>query len=113
MLLLFGVIVGLAGQPVQAMSAAVMTVSTAMTGDKAMSSMDDCMAAASKKTTPCKCGMAGCLAMMASGAPLLFVHGPMAPPVVASSERLEGSGVVAPLHGRVIAPEPEPPTVFA
>lgn len=69
-LLLIGVMVGLAvQQPAQALAAPAGAMDMAAMATSDMATMPDCMSAMAKDTAhkPCKCGLAGCIAMMASG----------------------------------------------
>lgn len=113
-LLFLGVMIGLAVQPSQAMSPAMAGLSMATMTQVDMSKMPDCMAAMSKDTSdkPCKCGMSGCIAMMASGAPMML--GDSSTPIVPAiaNERLDRIASVAALRGRSTAPEPEPPALL-
>ncbi len=114
-LILIGVVVGLAmQQPAQALAAPMGAMDmTAMAGSD-MASMPDCMASMRKDATksPCKCGMAGCIAMMASGSPMMLADGADPIAVSIASERDERIGISAALRGRSTAPEPEPPSAL-
>lgn len=113
LLMLFGVFVGLAmQQPAQAFAAPMGHMDlTTITGSN-MASMPACVAEMQRNAahTPCKCGLAECIAMMASGAPMMLADGSPIITVSASSERDERIGTSLALRGRSTAPEPEPPT---
>lgn len=110
-LILIGVVIGIAVQPTQALTPAMATMSMARMSQTAMATMPDCMESMSKDATPrpCKCGMAGCIAMMA-GASFMLVGASSSLAVPVASQRQDRTMVVAKLHGRSTAPEPEPPS---
>lgn len=114
LLLLLGVIVGLAGRPVQAMTPPMAAMSMAKMSQADMAAMPDCMAKMSKDADqkPCKCGMGGCVAMMASGASFMLAGGTTAIAPTPASKRLDRPSDMAALHGRSTPPEPEPPTLL-
>jgi hypothetical protein len=110
LVLMFCVTVGFAvQQPAQALAGP--TGMTAMSADD-VASMPDCMDAMQKDKTPsrCKCGLAGCIAMMASSAPIMLAGGQAVIGVAAKSESDPPIGVSRTLRGRSTAPEPDPPT---
>lgn len=113
LLLLIGVVVGLAmQQPAQAFAAPMAHMDmTAMAGSD-MASMPACLAEMQRNAThtPCKCGMAECIAMTASGTPMMLADGSAMITVSAPSERDERIGTSLALRGRSTAPEPEPPS---
>lgn len=111
-LLLIGVVIGIAVQP--ALTPATAAMSMAQMSQAAMTTMPDCMEEVGKDATPkpCKCGMAGCIAMMAAGAPLMLADVSAALTVPLTGERQDGLAVVATLRGRSTAPEPEPPSIL-
>ena len=113
LLLLIGVVVGLAiQQPAQAFAAPMGQMDmTAMAGSD-MASKPACLAKMQRNATdaPCKCGMAECIAMMAAGAPMMLADGSAMITFSAPSERDERIGTSLALRGRSTAPEPEPPT---
>jgi len=114
-LLLIGVLIGLAAQqPAQALAApaGAMDMASMAAGD--MASMPDCTASIQKDAAhkPCKCGLAGCIAMMASGGPMMLSDTSMVLIAAGRSDREEQIGLAAPLRGRSTAPEPEPPSAL-
>ncbi|URW75851.1 hypothetical protein M9980_01045 [Sphingomonas donggukensis] len=113
-LLLIGVVIGIAVQPAQALTPAMATMSMAQMSQAAMATMPDCTEAMSRDATPkpCKCGMAGCVAMMAAGAPFMLGDSSSAFSAPLASERQNGLAVVATLRGRSTPPEPEPPSIL-
>lgn len=114
-LLLIGVMIGLAAQqPAQALAAPAGTMDMASMAASDMASMPNCMAAIEKDAThkPCKCGLAGCIAMMASGGPMMLSDTSMALLAAVRSDRDEQIGLAAALRGRSTAPEPEPPATL-
>lgn len=113
--LLIGIVVGFAvQQPAQALGAPMGGMDMASMSESEMASMPDCMASAQKDADqkPCKCGMARCIAMMASGAPMMLADASMVLAASVRSERDEHIGISAALRGRSTAPEPEPPTIL-
>lgn len=114
MLLLIGVIVGLAGRPVQAVTPPMAAMSMAKMSQADMAAMPDCMAKMSKEVDhkPCKCGMGGCIAMMASGVSFMLADGTSAIAPAGAGKRMDRPSAIAALHGRSTAPEPEPPTLL-
>ena len=115
LLLLIGVIVGLAmQQPAVALAAPMSSMDVVTMSDSDMAAMPDCMAAMQKDAgeKPCKCGMAGCIAMMASGAALMLADGPALIAASNASKRNERIGISPVLRGRSTAPEPEPPSAL-
>ncbi len=113
LLLLIGVVVGLAiQQPVQAFAAPMGKMDmTAMAGSD-MPTIPACLAKMQRNAThaPCKCSMAECIAMMAAGAPMMLADGLAMITFSAPSERDERIGTSLALRSRSTAPEPEPPT---
>lgn len=110
LILLIGVIVGLAiQQPAKAFAAPMETA--AMTGS-IMASMPACAAGMRRDAshTPRKCGIADCIAMMASSTPLMLGDGSAMIMIPALSEHDERIGTSLALRGRSTVPEPEPPT---
>ncbi len=116
LLLFIGVIFGLtAQQPAQALASPMLQMDMAAMPQTDMAAMPDCMASMAKDAThkPCKCGLAGCLAMTASGATMMLAVGSVPPTVVVARDRLDHAAIVPALHGRSTAPEPEPPSTLA
>lgn len=114
-LLLIGVIVGLvAQQPAQAFAVPPGAMDMAVMSESDMASMPDCMPSVGQHPThaPCKCGVAGCIAMIALGVPMLLAEGPLPFPAAIASERDGRIGTSAELRGRSTAPEPEPPSIL-
>ncbi|WP_454888048.1 hypothetical protein [Sphingomonas oryzagri] len=114
-LLLIGVMIGLAvQQPAQAIAAPAGAMDMASMAASDMASMPDCMASVQKDAAhkPCKCGLAGCIAMMASGGPMMLSETSMALVAAGRSDRDEQIGLAAALRGRSTAPEPEPPSTL-
>lgn len=114
-LLLFCVTLGLAAQqPAQALAPPMGQMDMAPTVHMDMAGMPDCMATMANDAAPkpCKCGLAGCLAMMASGSSMMLAADPVTPGAVNASEPQDHVTVVTALRGRSTAPEPEPPTVL-
>lgn len=112
-LFLFGAMIGLAAQqPAQALAAPAGAMNMASMAASDMASMPDCMAATEKDASPkpCKCGLAGCIAMMASGGPMMLSETSMLLAASVRSDRDEHVGISAALRGRSTAPEPEPPS---
>lgn len=114
LLLLLGVIVGLTGQPVQAMTPPMAAMNMAKMSQADMAAMPDCIAKMSKDAEhkPCKCGMGGCIAMMASGVSFMLADGMSTIAPAAASKRTDRPSPIAALRGRSTAPEPEPPTLL-
>lgn len=114
LLLLLGVIVGLAGRPVQAATPPMAAMSMTHMSQADMAAMPDCMAKMSKDAEhkPCKCGMGGCVAMMASGASFMLADGTSAIVPSITGKRMDRPSAIAALRGRSTAPEPEPPTLL-
>jgi hypothetical protein len=114
LMLLLGVLVGMSALPLQANAAPMAGMSMAKMTQADMSAMPDCVASRAKdaKQKPCKCGMGGCLAMMASGASFMLADGASASFHAVSGKRLVHASVTATLHGRSTTPEPEPPTLL-
>lgn len=113
-LLLFCVTLGLAAQqPAQAFPPPIGQMNMAAMAQIDMSAMPDCMASMAKDAThkPCKCGLAGCLAMMASGATMMLAAGSAPPTVLIARDRLDHATTVPRLRGRSTAPEPKPPSL--
>lgn len=114
LLLLLGVVAGLTLQSTQALagSMGMMPMATAQGSD--MAAMHDCKAATPKDASPapCKCGIAGCLAMMASDAPVLRADGAVPIAVRANSRAVEHHFGSTVLSGRTTTPEPEPPSAL-
>ena len=114
-LMLIGVMVGLAvQQPAQALAAPAGAMDMAEMASSDMASMPDCMSAMEKDAAhkPCKCGLAGCIAMMASGGSMMLSDASMVLQAAARSDRDEQTGIFAALRGRSTAPEPEPPSTL-
>ena len=114
-LLLFGLMIGLAAQqPAQALAAPAGAMDMASMAANDMASMPDCMAAIKKDAShkPCKCGLAGCIAMMASGGSMMLSETSMVLAASGRSDRDEHIGISAALRGRSTAPEPEPPSLL-
>lgn len=114
-LLLIFVMVGLAAQqPAQALAAPAGAMDMAAMATSHIASMPDCMSAMEKDAAhkPCKCGLAGCIAMMASGGPMMLSDTSMVLQAAARSDRDEQIGIFAALSGRSTAPEPEPPSTL-
>ena len=123
LLLFFGLIFGLASQqpthahaspmPQMDMTAMAQADMAAMPGG--MAAIPDCVAAMTKDPTskPCKCGLAGCIAMMTWGVSMLLPDGSMAPTLIAERGQPDHPTIVAVLHGCSTAPEPEPPSILA
>ncbi|WP_010219231.1 hypothetical protein [Sphingomonas sp. PAMC 26621] len=114
-LLLIGVMIGLAApQPAQALAAPAGAMEMAAMATSDMASMPDCMSTMDKDAShkPCKCGLAGCIAMMASGGPMMLSDASMVLRVEARSDRDEQIGIFAALRGRSTAPELEPPSTL-
>lgn len=114
-LMLIGVMVGLAAQqPAQALAAPTGAMDMAAMATSDMASMPDCMSAMEKDAAhkPCKCGAAGCIAMMASGGPMMLSDASIVLRAAARSDRDEQIGIFAALRGRSTAPEPEPPSIL-
>ncbi|MDP9086182.1 MAG: hypothetical protein M3N02_05375 [Pseudomonadota bacterium] len=114
-LLLIAVTIGFAvQQPAQAFvaPAGAMNMAAMVASDRA--SMPDCMSAMQKDADHkrCKCGLAGCVAMMASGGTMMLSDASMVLQAAARSDRHEQIGITAALRGRSIAPEPEPPSTL-
>ena len=112
-LMLIGVMVGLAvQQPAEALAAPAGAMDMAAMATSDMASMPDCMSAMEKDAAhkPCKCGLAGCIAMMASGGPMMLSATSMSLIAAGQSDRDERMGLFAALRGRSTAPEPEPPS---
>lgn len=112
-LMLIGVFLGLvAHQPAQALAAPMGSMNMTSLSANAMASMPECMPAMKKDATqtPCKCGLAGCIAMMASGTPMMLPDGQVAIGALIASERVVQIAASAVLQGRSTAPEPEPPS---
>lgn len=111
LLLLLGVVAGLTLHPTQAL-AGPMGVMPMATAHGSTAVVHDCMAAKSKDATPasCKCGIAACLAMMASDAPIMRVDGVVPIGAWPSTGAVEHHFVSTVLSGRTTAPEPEPPS---
>lgn len=113
LLLFLGVTVGLAiQQPTHALASPMPQVDMAATSHADMSAMPDCMASTTKDAThkPCKCGLAGCIAMMTSGVSMLLPDSSVAPTIVRAQEQLDRPTIVAVLHGHSTSPDPEPPS---
>ncbi len=114
-LLLIGAMIGLAAQqPAQALAAPAGAMDMASMAASDMASMPDCMTSIEKDAAhkPCKCGLAGCIAMMASGGPMMLSDTSMALLAAVRSDRDEQIGLAAALRGRSTAPEPEPPSLL-
>lgn len=101
-------------QPAQALALPTGAMDMAAIAGSDMASMPDCMAEMQKDAsgTPSKCGVAGCIAMMASGAPMMLADGQISIAASIASERNERIGTSAFLRGRSTAPEPEPPSAL-
>ena len=115
LLLFFGLIFGLAShQPTHALASPMPQMDMTAMPD-GMAAMPDCVAAMTKDVTnkPCKCGLAGCIAMMTWGVSILLPDGSMAPTLIAERGQPDHPTIVAVLHGRSTAPEPEPPSILA
>lgn len=123
LLLLIGAIVGLvAQQPAQAFAVppgaidmpAMSTSEMASMSRSDMAQMPDCMPLAGQDSTqtPCKCGVAGCAAMMASGVAFMPADQIAVLPVAASAAGTRPKGIFAALHGRTTVPELEPPSIL-
>lgn len=114
LLLLLGAVAGLTLQPAQALVGPLgaIPMATAIGGD--MAAMHDCHGATPKDATPapCKCGIAGCLAMMASDAPMMRAEGMVPITGWASSRNVEHHLALTVLSGRTTTPEPEPPSAL-
>lgn len=113
-LLLIGVMIGIAIQPAQSLTPTMATMSMAQMSQAAMATMPDCTESMSNDATPkpCKCGMAGCVAMMAAGAPFMLGDASSALAAPVAGERQDGLAIVAALRGRSTVPEAEPPTAL-
>ncbi|MEG3178657.1 hypothetical protein U1872_20680 [Sphingomonas sp. RB3P16] len=114
-LMLIGVTVGLAvQQPAQALAAPESSMDMAAMATSDMASTPDCMSAAEKDAAhkPCKCGFAGCIAMMASGGSMILSDASMVLQAAARSDRDEQIGLFPALRGRSTPPEPEPPSTL-
>lgn len=113
-LLLIGVMIGIAIQPAQALPPPMSTMSMAQMSRAAMATMPDCTEEVSKDATskPRKCGMAGCIAMMAAGAPFMLGEALSALAAPVAGEQQDRLAIIAALRGRSTAPEPEPPTAL-
>lgn len=113
-LLLIGAVIGIAVQPAQALAPAMATMSMAQMSQAAMATMPDCTEEVGKDATPkpCKCGMAGCIAMMAAGVPFMLVDASSSLVAPIASERQDRTMAAAKLRGRSTAPEPEPPSIL-
>ncbi len=112
-LLLIGVVLGLAmSPPAQAFAAPIGAMDMTAISGSDMASMPACAAQMQRNAThtPCKCGLAECIAMMASGAPMILAGGSALVIASAASERDERVGLSLALRGRSTTPEPEPPT---
>ncbi len=113
LLLMIGVVIGLAMPlPAQAFAGPIGQMNMTAMARSDMASMPDCAAQVHRNAThaPCKCGLAECIAMMASGAPMMLAGGTAMIIVSPRSERDERIGTSIALRGRSTAPEPEPPT---
>jgi len=112
-LLLVGIVVGLTLQPTQAL-AGPMGMMPMATAHGSTAAMHDCTAAKSKSSTPapCKCGIAGCLAMMSSDAPMMRANGMAPAGTWDRSSAVEHHFVSTVLSGRTTTPEPEPPSAL-
>ena len=116
LLLFFGLIFGLASQqPTHAHASPMPQMDMTAMSQADMAAMPDCMAAMTKDATnkPCKCGLAGCIAMMTWGVSILLPDGSMAPTLIAERGQPDHPTIVAVLHGCSTAPEPEPPSILA
>ena len=114
-LMLICVMVGLAvQQPAQALAAPAGAMDMASMTTSDMASTPDCMSAMQKRSAqkPRKCGLAGCIAMMASGGPMMLSDASMALQAAARSDRDDRIGLFPALHGRSTPPEPEPPSIL-
>lgn len=114
-LLLIGVIVSLmAQQPTQTFAVPSAAISIPVMSQSDMASMPHCMPVAGQQPTqtPRKCGVAGCIAMMTSGVPLIPADQIAAMPVAASAADNEYMGIFETLHGRTTVPELEPPSIL-
>lgn len=114
-LLLFCVALGLAAQrPAQAFAPPMEQTDMASMSHMDMSAMPGCVAAMAQDAThkPCKCGLAGCIAMMTSGASLMLADASMAPAIAVAGERQDHVARVATLRGRSTAPELPPPSIL-
>ena len=112
LLLLLGVVCGLTVRPARALALPMAAMDMTSMAGAEMTAMPDCMASTAKDVAhkSCKCGIVGCIAMMASGASLMLADA--SPPLgtVIVGERQDHVAVVAALRGRSTAPEPEPPS---
>ena len=116
LLFCFGIIFGLSLlQPALAFASPTSSMDMAAMSQADMSAMPDCMASMMKHSTPkpCKCGLAGCIAMMTSGVSMMLADGSAPLPFVIARAQFEHAAIVAALHGRSTAPEPEPPSILA
>lgn len=114
-LVMIGVMVGLAAQqPAQALAAPAGAMDMASMATSDTASMPDCMSAMEKDAArkPCKCGLAGCIAMMAAGGPMMLSDASMVLQAAARSDRDEQIGLFPALQGRSTPPEPEPPSTL-
>ena len=110
-LLLFGVTLGLAAQ---APARALAPTSDAEVA-AAMAAMPNCMEQMNKAGPhkPCNCSRADCIAAMLGGPTLLTVADPAAGLSSPASLSLDPTaGRAAPLVGRNLGPEPDPPTAL-
>lgn len=111
MLLLVGAMLGLAAQaPARALAPATDAQAAA-----AMAAMPDCMASMEKTGPhkPCDCSRADCIAAMLGAAPAFTLAdlGRTMLTTPASSLRPH-AGLAAPLAGRTVGPEPDPPNTL-
>ena len=113
--MLIGVMVGLAvQQPAQALATPAGAIDMAAMATSDMASMPDCMPAKEKDADhkPCKCGLASCIAMMASGGPMMLSDASMVLQAATRSDRDEQIGRFPALQGHSTPPEPEPPSTL-
>lgn len=113
LLLLIGIIVGLTAQlPASALAAPMRATAATGIAQNSVASMPDCKSGTPKKASPapCKCGMAGCIAMMTSGVAMLRPEGLAFADASVASKLARPTAPSASLRGRSTAPEPEPPS---
>jgi hypothetical protein len=112
-LLLLGVVLGLSAQlPSQALAASAREMVHAGSAQNGMASMHGCKESMPKKaaSTPCKCDLAGCIAMTASGMAMLHPDISSFAAASISSRLVRPTASVLALRGRSPAPDPEPPS---
>jgi hypothetical protein len=108
MLLLVGAVLGLVAQAPARALAPPLDAQTVAT----MASMPDCMAAMERSNShkPCDCSRADCIAAMLGAAPFFTVADADRSLLKATVSSIRPqSATVAPLAGRDVGPEPDPP----